>query len=148
MKIFTIGFTQKSAETFFGLLKENGVKTLVDVRRNNTSQLAAFAKGDDLGYFLREIAGIGYVHDILLAPTEELLKRYKRGETTWEEYETEFADIMAARGIEAHIGANYADVPAPVCLLCSEATPEHCHRRLVADIFAKVFPGSEIVHLV
>ncbi len=146
MKIYTIGFTQKSAETFFGLLKENGVKTLIDVRLNNTSQLAAFAKGDDLKYFLYAIAEIGYIHDTMLAPTEDLLKRYKKGETSWEGYEIEFKDIMRARNIKEHI-QTYADIAAPVCLLCSEATPEHCHRRLVADIFAEVFPHSEIVHL-
>ena len=100
MKICTIGFTKKSAETFFELLKENGVKTLIDVRRNNTSQLAAFAKGDDLRYFLAAIGGIGYAHDVLLAPTEELLKRYKQGEATWEEYEMEFLDTMRERGVE------------------------------------------------
>ena len=147
MKICTIGFTQKNAETFFGLLKENGVKTLIDVRLNNTSQLAAFTKGDDLKFFLSAIGGIGYVHDTLLAPTEDLLKRYKKGETTWEAYETEFKDIMKERDTEAHIKATYADISSPVCLLCSEATPEHCHRRLVADLFAKVFSNSEIVHL-
>ena len=147
MKICTIGFTQKNAETFFGLLKENGVRTLVDVRLNNTSQLAAFTKGDDLKYFLSAIAGIGYIHDTLLAPTEELLKRYKKGETTWEEYETEFKDIMEARKIGEHIKEAYADIPSPICLLCSEATPEHCHRRLVAEIFAEMFPHSEIHHL-
>ena len=147
MKIYTIGFTQKNAETFFGLLKENGVKTLIDVRLNHTSQLAAFTKGDDLKFFLNEIAGIGYIHDILLAPTEDLLKRYKKGETTWDEYEREFAVIMRERKIGEHIKTAYADIAAPVCLLCSEATPEHCHRRLVADIFAEVFPHSGIIHL-
>ena len=145
MVICTIGFTQKNAETFFGLLREGGVRTLIDVRRNNTSQLAAFAKGEDLKFFLKEIAGIGY---IALAPTEDLLKRYKKGETTWEEYEEEFNGIMRARNIKAHIGKMYQDVPSPVCLLCSEAIPAHCHRRLVAELFAEVFPHSEIVHLV
>ena len=147
MKICTIGFTQKNAETVFGLLKQGGVRTLIDVRLNNTSQLAAFTKGDDLKYFLSEIGGMGYVHDTSLAPSEELLKRYKKGETTWEEYEIQFKEIMKARDIEGHIRKTYAEIPAPVCLLCSEATPEHCHRRLVADIFAEVFPHSEIVHL-
>ena len=147
MKIFTIGFTQKNAETFFGLLEKNGVKTLIDVRLNNTSQLAAFTKGEDLKFFLSAIVGVGYIHDTLLAPTQDLLKRYKKGETTWEEYEAEFRDIMKERDIETHIRTTYADVPSPVCLLCSEATPEHCHRRLVADIFAEVFPHSEIIHL-
>ncbi len=148
MKIFTVGFTRKSAEKFFGLLKENGVKTLIDVRLNNASQLAAFAKGEDLAYFLGEIAGIGYRHDTLLAPTVDLLKRYRAGETPWEAYEEEFGKLMEERGAAGHIRAEYADCAAPVCLLCSEETPEHCHRRLVAEIFANVFPGSEIVHLV
>ncbi len=147
MKIYTIGFTKKNAETFFGLLKNSGVKTLIDVRLNNTSQLAAFAKGEDLQYFLREIAGIAYRHDTRFSPTEDLLRRYKNGETSWEEYEEEFLRIMAERNIEEHI-RHYADCASPVCLLCSEATPEHCHRRLVAELFLKVFPDSEIVHLV
>lgn len=148
MKICTIGFTQKNAERFFGLLKKNGVRTLIDVRLNNTSQLAAFAKGEDLKYFLSAIAGIGYCHDVTLAPTEDLLKRYKRGETSWEAYEEEFAQIMAQRNAEEHILRTYAECDAPICLLCSEATPERCHRRLVAEIFAKVFSPSEIIHLI
>lgn len=148
MKICTIGFTQKNAERFFGLLKDSGVRTLIDVRLNNTSQLAAFTKGEDLKFFLSEIGGIGYRHDVLLAPTEDLLKRYKKGETSWVEYETEFFRIMEERDIKSHIAATYEDCDPPICLLCSEATPEHCHRRLVADLFADVFPGSEIVHLI
>ena len=147
MKICTIGFTQKSAEKFFGLLTEGGVKTLIDVRLNNTSQLAAFAKGEDLRYFLSAISGIEYRHDVLLAPTEDLLRRYKKGETSWEEYEKEFSAIMRERKTAEHIKAAYSNVPSPICLLCSEAAPEHCHRRLVADLFAEVFPHSEIVHL-
>lgn len=147
MKVCTIGFTKKNAETFFRLLRENGVKTLIDVRLNNTSQLAAFTKGEDLKYFLRAIGNIGYIHDVLLAPTEDLLHRYKKGETSWEEYEAEFAAIMRERNIGEHIKKTYADIPTPVCLLCSEPTPDHCHRRLVADLFASAFLGSEIVHL-
>ncbi len=147
MKIYTIGYTQKSAEEFFGLLISSGVKTLIDVRLNNSSQLAAFSKGEDLKYFLHAIAGIGYCHDVSLAPTEDLLKRYRKGETPWEGYEAEFAEIMKARSAREHILAAYKDCASPVCLLCSEPTPEHCHRRLVAALFAEVFPGSEIVHL-
>lgn len=147
MNLFTIGFTKKNAETFFGLLKQNGVKTLVDVRLNNTSQLAAFTKGEDLKYFLAEIGGMGYVHDTALAPTEDLLKRYKKGETTWEGYEKEFTEIMKERNIGEHIRETYRDTPKPLCLLCSEPTPEHCHRRLVADIFVQLFPDITVTHL-
>lgn len=145
MRVFTIGFTKKSAEAFFSILKESGVRTVVDIRLKNNSQLAAFAKGEDFAYFLKEIAGIRYVHDTQLAPTEDLLGRYRRGETSWEEYEREFAEIMKERGIEECIRRKYADMDG-ICLLCSEPTPERCHRRLVADIFRKIF-AADVIHL-
>lgn len=51
IKIYTIGFTQTSAEQFFDRLIKAGVKKIVDARLNNRSQLAGFAKQEDLKYF-------------------------------------------------------------------------------------------------
>ena len=147
MKIMTIGFTQKTAEEFFMLLSSHQVDLLIDVRLNNKSQLAGFAKQPDLAYFLKTICGIEYVHDLLLAPTEQLLKRYRAKETTWEQYEEEFEAIMRDREIDIHIADRYAgDSERTVCLLCSEPTAEQCHRRLAADHFAEIFQ-AEVVHL-
>lgn len=130
MKTYTIGFTKKNAETFFCMLQENNVKRLVDVRLNNVSQLAGFAKRDDLRFFLRHICDADYVHIPDLAPTKGLLDAYKKGGMPWDTYEDRFLNLMAQRNIERTIDqALFNDG----CLLCSEHAPHHCHRRLVVD---------------
>jgi uncharacterized protein (DUF488 family) len=131
MHIYTIGFTKKSAAEFFGVLKANGIKRLIDVRLNNVSQLAGFSKRDDLAYFLLEICGTEYVHEPLLAPTQEMLDTFKKGKGKWGEYEEQFLALMAERKIEERLDPTLFDVPA--VLLCSEPTAEHCHRRLVIE---------------
>ena len=146
MKVYTIGFTQKNARKFFNLLRNNNVKTVVDIRLNNTSQLAAFAKGEDLKFFLTEFCGIEYIHDTIFAPTEILLKDYKSKKVSWFDYENEFDRIMKGRNIKAYIAKNYANKDS-ICLLCSEALPNQCHRRLVAEIFKETLDGVEIIHL-
>lgn len=146
MRLYTIGFTQKRAATFFGLLREHGVRRLVDIRLKPEGQLAGFAKKDDLPYFLRELAaGCEYVHRPDLAPTADILKGY-RGDGDWPRYVERFEQLMDARGIPAALDP--ADFEAaPSCLLCSEATPEQCHRRLVAERLALHWPHVEIIHL-
>lgn len=131
MEIYTIGFTKKSAADFFDLLKANGIRRLVDVRLNNSSQLAGFTKRDDLAYFLWEICGAEYVHEPALAPTKEILDAYKKGRIDWPEYERRFLGLMHSRRIEKTVSPTLFDRPA--VLLCSEATPEQCHRRLVVE---------------
>ncbi len=147
MRIDTIGFTQKTAEQFFELLASNGVNLLIDIRLNNKSQLAGFAKQPDLEYFLNKIGGIDYVHDPLLAPTEQLLKAYRGKEISWDQYEAVFDEIMQERDIDHYIRDTYEKVAdCAVCLLCSEPTAEKCHRRLIAERLSKLF-SSEIIHL-
>jgi uncharacterized protein (DUF488 family) len=147
MKIYTIGFTQKTAEEFFGLLRDNGVRILVDIRLKPHGQLAGFAKQGDLPYFLRELAGgCGYVHLPELAPTKDILKEYRGGGTEWADYERRFEALMDERGIPATLDRGLFEGGA-CCLLCSEATPEQCHRRLVAERLRAHWPGVEIVHL-
>ena len=146
MKVLTIGFTQKNARKFFSLLRDNNVKTVVDIRLNNTSQLAAFAKGDDLKFFLTEFCNIEYIHDTTFAPTEELLKDYKNKKVSWLDYEKEFDRIMGMRNIKSYIAKNYADKNS-ICLLCSEALPNQCHRRLVAEIFKDTLHDVQIINL-
>lgn len=130
MNIYTIGFTQKNAEKFFKFLRDYGVKTLVDVRLNNVSQLSGFAKKDDLKFFLRELCGAEYVHSPELAPTKNILNAYKKGEMPWNVYEDKFLNLMAQRNIEKSIKSELLDHG---CLLCSEHEPHFCHRRLVVE---------------
>src|SRR6266478_6477916 len=131
MKVFTIGFTKKSAETFFTRLKEAGVQRLIDVRLNNVSQLAGFTKKDDLRFFTKAISGIDYVHLSELAPTADILDPYKKARNgDWELYERQFLDLMRSRHIENTVSREVID---GACLLCSEETPHRCHRRLVAE---------------
>ena len=143
-KIFTIGFTKKSAERFFTMLQNAGVKRVVDVRLNNISQLAGFTKMDDLRYFLKAIGNIGYVHLPALAPTQEMLDAYKKQKGDWSDYEKQFLKLMADRHIEDAVSR---DTLNEGCLLCSEDTPEHCHRRLVAEYLAKHWPDVQTEHL-
>ena len=146
-KIFTIGFTKKSAEIFFELLELHRITELIDVRLYNNTQLAGFAKANDLKFFLNRISSIEYTHDLKFTPTEELLKSYRENLITWEDYTAEFAKIMKERRIVPHILTNYSDSPeVRYCLLCTEVSAANCHRRLIAEKFAEVF-GMEIVHL-
>lgn len=144
LRIFTIGFTQKSAEQFFSQLKDAGVRRLLDIRLNNTSQLAGFSKKEDLAYFVRKILGIDYVHLPALAPTQDILDAFKKSKGTWQDYEASFLALMKSRQVAKNLDrALFADG----CLLCSELKPEHCHRRLVAEHLQAKWGNIEIVHL-
>jgi uncharacterized protein (DUF488 family) len=144
MKIFTIGFTKKSAEQFFTRLKQPGLDRVIDVRLNNVSQLAGFTKKDDLRFFLREILHIEYFHLPELAPTPDILNAYKRNGSDWHTYERLFLALMAKRRPQENLDK---DLIAGGCLLCSEATPEHCHRRLVAEYLCDKWADVQIQHL-
>ena len=145
MKLFTIGFTKKSAEVFFTRLSQAGVKRLVDIRLNNVSQLAGFAKKDDLRYFSKAICNIPYEHVPDLAPTEDMPDAFKKKKGDWEIYECEFLDLMRTRRIEDSARSVLLDGD---CLLCSEVTPEHCHRRLVAEYLRDKWGSVQIEHIV
>lgn len=145
MEICSIGFTKRSAQDFFDRLKNAGVRQLFDVRLNNTSQLAGFAKRDDLRFFLREILGIAYVHQPLLAPTQHMLDGYKKQKGTWHEYEDEFLRLMEARRIE--IVLSPAEFNPRTVLLCSELHAEQCHRRLVIEYLNEKWGNITAVHL-
>ncbi len=144
MTIYTIGFTKKSAEQFFETLRMSGAKRLVDVRLNNVSQLAGFAKKQDLKYFLEKICGMEYVHLPILAPTQDILDEYKKHKGDWQVYERSFLELMRGRKIEEGVSR---DVIADGCLLCSEDKPDHCHRRLVAEYLKQHWGDVEIRHL-
>jgi uncharacterized protein (DUF488 family) len=144
MKIFTIGFTKKNAEQFFACLQQPGLQRVVDIRLNNISQLAGFTKKDDLRFFLREVGHIDYVHLPALAPTQAMLDTYKKNGGDWETYEKQFLALMAERRIETSIDK---DLVAGACLLCSEQTPHHCHRRLVAEYLRGKWGDVDIQHL-
>lgn len=145
IKLFTIGFTGKSAEKFFNLLRNNGVKKIVDTRINNTSQLAGFAKGSDLSFFAKEIGQMSYDHRVEFAPTKELLSNYRGKRITWEQYEIEYLNLLDMRKIVQKVNI---DLLHENCLLCSEHTPEKCHRRLLAEYLKQVKGEIEIIHLI
>ncbi|HXM97004.1 MAG TPA: DUF488 domain-containing protein [Candidatus Dormibacteraeota bacterium] len=145
MEICSIGFTKKTAEQFFSILKREQIRRLLDVRLNNVSQLAGFAKREDLKYFLKEICDAEYVHEPLLAPTSEMLTKYKKEKGDWGEYETKFLRLMAERKIEKKVdGASFS---VRTVLLCSEAKADHCHRRLVLEYLQDKWSGFTIRHL-
>ncbi len=144
MKIFTIGFTKKNAQRFFEALRESGAKRIVDVRLNNVSQLAGFAKRDDLAYFLKAVCDMEYIHLPELAPTKDMLDEYKKLRGDWTTYEGRFFDLMAKRRIEQIVSK---ELVADGCLLCSEDKPHHCHRRLVADYLKQHWGDIEVSHL-
>ncbi len=144
IETFTIGFTKKSAEEFFTKLREAGVKRLLDVRLNNSSQLAGFAKRKDLQFFLKELSGIEYEHVPELAPTKNILDAYKKHGGDWSVYEQEFMELMAKRAIEKQLPQKLVE---SACLLCSEHLPEHCHRRLVVEYLDKHWGGVSATHI-
>jgi len=143
-KLFTIGFTKKDAKTFFTTIKKAGIKRILDIRLNNVSQLAGFTKKDDLEYFLRELCDCEYRHEPQLAPTKDILDSYKKKSIDWPEYEIRFGQLMKDR--KAHTLVN-PDELNNACLLCSEPTPDKCHRRLVAEYLKRCFENIEIHHL-
>ena len=144
MRISTIGFTQKPARHFFYLLMQSDARRVVDVRLNNGSQLAGFAKKDDLAFFLGELCGMEYIHLPALAPTKELLDDYRKRRCKWAAYEDRFIALMRERRIEATVPK---EIVADGCLLCSEDKPHRCHRRLVAEYLKQHWGNVEIEHL-
>lgn len=144
MKLYTIGFTQKSAEAFFTLLKEAGVTRILDIRLHNSSQLAGFAKSPDLAYLSKAILGIEVIHDPRFAPTEDLMKAMQGRQLTIDEYARQFRQLMQERQIHQVIREFYGDKLDGLCLLCSEAGPKFCHRSLVADLIRESMPELDI----
>lgn len=145
MEVYTIGFTKKTATQFFESLKKAKVKKLIDVRLNNTSQLAAFAKRDDLEYFLRVICDAEYVHEPLLAPTQDILDEFKKNKGVWQVYEKKFRTLLKKRKVEDKLDKRMFDVRC--VLLCSEPTPEHCHRRIVTDYLQSHWGKIDVTHI-
>ena len=146
MKIYTMGFAKKKAEEFFGLITRNNISLLVDIRLNNKSQLAGFTKGDDLKYFLERICSCKYQHCINYAPDKEILNDWKKGNITWPEYERKYTALMKARKAAEDFISRFSNYDS-VCLLCSEPSPEHCHRRLFAEMINMIVPETEIKHI-
>lgn len=146
MTVYTIGFTKKSAEEFFTLLKENGVRTLLDIRLNNSNQLAGFTKQQDLEYFTRELLGISYIHDPRFAPEAETISTYRNGKGSYEAFRKEFLHTLEERKIFEIIRKEYGNLDRS-CLLCSEKDPDSCHRKIVAELMREVYPDLGIVHL-
>lgn len=144
ISLFTIGFTQKNAQKFFETLKKMSVKRVIDTRLNNVSQLAGFAKKQDLEYFLKTIGDIDYIHILDLAPTRDILDEYKKKKGDWSVYEQKFLKLIADRQIEKKVSPDLVD---GACLLCSEAKPHHCHRRLVAEYLNGKWGNVSICHL-
>ena len=143
--LYTIGFTGKSARQFFKLLQDADVTTLTDTRINHTSQLSGFAKSSDLAFFAKAVGNICYEHQLEFAPTKELLVRYRAQKMSWQEYETEYLNLLDLRKVSAKIDVESLHRH---CLLCSEHSPEQCHRRLLAEYFQQKFSDVEIVHLI
>ena len=145
MRVCTIGFTKKSAREFFEALRLAGVRKLIDIRLNNRSQLAGFTKRDDLKYLAERVCDVAYFHWPDLAPTQEMLDALKKRNGSWSEYESRFRELMQERRVVEKLERPFFDEAC--CLLCSEPTPEHCHRRLVAEALQARWPDLEIVHL-
>ena len=144
MTLHTIGFTKKPASAFFALLRDSGAKRLVDVRLNPGGQLSGFAKGSDLAYFLRELCGMDYLHMPELSPTRPMLDGLRKGHRHWPTYEREFLALMEERRIAEKVDRESL---ANSVLLCSEDSPERCHRRLVAEHLQRRWGDVEVVHL-
>lgn len=146
MQIYTMGFTQKTAEQFFEKIKQNDIQILIDVRLNNQSQLAGFTKGKDLAYFLKIICNCSYEHEIRFAPTKEILNDYKKQQISWEAYENLYDELMERRNVTNVFNEKYKGY-SKVLLLCSEVLDKNCHRRLLAEKLQRSIADIEIIHL-
>lgn len=144
VRVFTIGCGAKNAREFFAILKQAGIKKVIDVRLYNTSQLAGFAKKQDIEYFLQAVIGADYIHLPIMAPTKQLLNDYKKGLIGWQQYEAQFKSIITQRQIQKHVTPDDIDMG---CLLCSEAKADNCHRRLIAEYLAQRWQNISIHHL-
>ena len=144
IRLFTIGFTKKTAEAFFTKLSKAGVKRVIDIRLNNVSQLAGFSKRDDLRYFLKAICKIDYIHKPELAPTRDILEEHKKNRGDWSAYEKRFMVLLSERKPEETISRDMFDNG---CLLFSEDKPDNCHRRLVAEYLSEKWGNMEVIHL-
>jgi len=145
MEIYTIGFAEKSAAEFFGTLARAGVRRVVDIRLRPNGGLSLFARGSDLPYLLRELCRAEYVREPLLAPTKELLSEYRKEKLPWPEYEHRYLALLAERDVAAKLDRRLFDVPP--ALLCSEAKPDCCHRRLAAEFLKSLWPQVKVTHL-
>lgn len=145
MIIYTIGFTQKSAEQFFEKIRNAGVQIVIDIRLNNQSQLAGFAKGRDLEYFMKNLIGCKYAHEVMFAPTKTLLDDYKKGVKSWDQYVEVFEQLIESRDMVGRFTEKYGTYEK-VLLLCSEPTPEQCHRRLLAEAIERN-TGCQVIHI-
>ena len=146
MNLYTIGFTQKSAAQFFELIKENNIELLIDIRLNNKSQLAGFAKGEDLRYFLNHICNCEYIHELMFAPSKELLDNYRDSQISWKQYEEKFNELISSREMRSRFD-NLSRGFSRICLLCSEANSEKCHRRLLAENIGRYNADIKVIHL-
>jgi len=145
MKIFTIGFTKKSAATFFGLLQMHNMDALLDIRLKPNSQLAGYAKQRDLKYFLKEICAAEYQHHLDLAPSEETFSQF-RSDKNWDSLQQSYLAEIEERKIATTLDQQLFSEKNTV-LLCSEHKPDKCHRRLLAEYLQQQWPDVEIVHL-
>ena len=145
MELLTIGFTKKTAQDFFEALTNAGIKTLIDIRLNNKSQLAGFSKQADLEYFLREICSIRYIHEPLLTPAEEMFRAYRSKTIGWEEFGRQYKDLLRTRDVSYHLDQSVFQERA--VLLCSEPEADRCHRRWAAEHLRDSWGGLDLVHL-
>lgn len=145
MNIYTIGFTKKSAEQFFNIIKDNNISKVYDIRLNNSNQLAGFSKGRDLEYFLRTISNVEYSHEVIFAPTKEILDNYKKKNITWSEYEQLYINLLQKRDIYRYIETNDI-LKDNICFLCSEPEEKECHRRLLVEYISNMY-NIKIKHL-
>jgi uncharacterized protein (DUF488 family) len=145
LTIYTIGFQRRPLSEFISSLRQAGVDAVIDIRLRNTSQLSGYTKRDDLAFLLREGFGIAYEHQPDLAPTDEIFDAYRK-DKDWTVYEERFNPLLVERHAEA-IGSEILTRHKAICLLCSEPTPDRCHRRLVAEYLAEQIPDLNIVHL-
>lgn len=146
IKLYNIGFTQKTAEEFFEKLKKNKIECLVDIRLNPNGQLSRFAFEKDLPYFLDKLVdGCQYAHRIDLAPKKELLKEVRDKccamSKDYKLFEVAFNQQLLSESNIENFVSQFGKYKR-VVLLCSEPTIDKCHRRLVSDMLLRKFENE------
>ena len=131
-KLFTIGYEQATPAAVLGELKRAKVKLLVDTRAVAASRRAGFSKRA-LAASLDE-EGIAYVHLQKLGTPAEGRNAARDGDfkTLWRIYEKHLKTPEAKEAMEELLTLVRAG--KPVCLLCYERDPAHCHRSRIAEV--------------
>ncbi len=136
MNLFTLSAYETTAEQFFETLKKQKADLVLDVRLRNTNQLCGFTKEKDLAYFVHNIAGAQYVHDLLFAPDSDLLDVYTKHVIDWNGYRQAYLSEMEERNARSVFAQKYQQY-ASICILGTATSHRRSHSEALLEYLEK-----------